>query len=78
MGESETDFDPMGRFSVIKGYSAQCGVSVITTEREDSDFDYLEVKVDYSTGNPELPSSFGGFSGGGLWQVPLEKNQKVK
>lgn len=38
----------------------------------------LEVQIDYKDPNPELPSSFGGCSGGGIWQVPLRKNEEGK
>jgi hypothetical protein len=73
VGESETDLPLQPGFTRIKGYQGLCGASTRPREHEDSGFDYLEVQVDYEPHNPELPWSFGGFSGGGVWQVPLRK-----
>ena len=73
-GESERDFQPNYGFSSIKGYKWLCGISGIKNEYNGSGYDYLEMAVEYSSCNPDLPNSFGGISGGGVWQVPLSKN----
>lgn len=36
-------------------------------------FDYVDLAYDRE-GRPEIPTSFGGISGSGLWQVPLVKS----
>lgn len=38
-------------------------------------FDYLELRVHYNVGQ-DIPSTFGGLSGGGLWQAKLRKSAK--
>ena len=73
IGESVTNLPLQPGFSKIKGYQALCGASSQPREYDKLDFDYLEIRVDYEPHNPELPWSFGGFSGGGVWQVPLRK-----
>ena len=61
--------------TVLKSYGALCGSSSISKEYAVGKFDYLEIKVDCSSANAEMPSSFGGLSGAGIWQMPLIKNQ---
>jgi hypothetical protein len=61
--------------TVLKSYGALCGSSSISKEYVANGYDYLEINVDCSSANPELPSSFGGLSGAGVWQMPLVKNQ---
>lgn len=73
-GEFEVDLAPDRGFAAIKGYQGLCGISGIKKEYVDSGYDYLEMSIEYSSDNPELPASFGGVSGGGVWQVPLSKN----
>ena len=36
-------------------------------------YDYVEMPV-IPVRNPDVPTSFGGMSGGGLWQIPLHRN----
>lgn len=72
--ETETDMEPTAGFGAVKGYQVLCGRSGVSKEYTQSGFDYLEMTVDYETGGPDLPPSFGGCSGGGVWQVLLRKN----
>ena len=37
------------------------------------DYDYFDFPVSYA-GRPAAPKSFGGMSGGGLWQIPLTRD----
>lgn len=37
------------------------------------DFDFVDLAF-YHEGRPDLPQSYGGLSGSGLWQVPIEKS----
>lgn len=41
---------------------------------EKNGFDYFDIVADLSTEN-ELPSSFGGMSGGGVWAIPWRTHQ---
>ncbi|MFH1321184.1 MAG: hypothetical protein ABII90_11095 [Bacteroidota bacterium] len=77
-GEWEIDLLTSSEFSSIKGYKALFGVSGISKEYEASGYDYLEMTINYNTFNPELPVSFGGVSGSGVWQVPLIKSNNDK
>lgn len=74
--ETEKDLGSKPGFDSIKGYKALCGISGVTKEYMDSSFDYLEMNVDYQTGIGDLPLHFGGCSGGGVWQVLLQKNDQ--
>jgi hypothetical protein len=66
---------PTDRYEgVIKSYGALCGSSGVSNEYSTGEYDYLEIKVDCSAANLEMPSSFGGLSGAGIWQIPLVKN----
>lgn len=40
------------------------------------DYDYFEVPIKYSV-HASIPISYGGASGGGLWQVPLERKRST-
>ena len=73
IGESKTTLPPQRNFARVIGYQGLCGRSTAPREYEVLDFDYLEVRVEYAPQNPDLPWSFGGCSGGGIWQVPMLK-----
>ena len=73
VGEWTTDFRPDRRFEGAIHFCGLCGPVVLAGRREEETFDYLSVEVRYDhayTG----PKSFGGCSGGSLWQAIL-KNQ---
>jgi hypothetical protein len=74
--ETEIDLGSKPGFDSIKGYQALCGISGVTKEYIDSGFDYLEMTVDYKTDIGRLPLHFGGCSGGGVWQVLLQKDDQ--
>jgi hypothetical protein len=59
-----------GRGQVVSlgGY---CGVGGPESEYETDGYDYLDMTVEYKEGE-NIPTSFGGISGGGLWQVKLK------
>jgi hypothetical protein len=75
IGESEQVRGSARGFDLVKGYQALCGIAANPEEYEQGGFDYVEMQVDYKQANAELPASFGGCSGGGIWQVPLRKNK---
>lgn len=76
IGESEQVRGPTRGFTALKSYIALCGTAANPKEYEEAGFDYLEMQVNYRRANPDLPESFGGCSGGGIWQVPMRKNEK--
>jgi hypothetical protein len=76
-GEFEVDMKPIRGFAAMKGYHGLCGISGIRKEYDESGFDYLEMSIEYDSFNTELPKSFGGVSGSGVWQVPLIKNSEA-
>jgi hypothetical protein len=75
IGESEQALGATRGFSSVKNYWGLCGTAANPEESEEDGFDYIEMHVDYSEPNPELPKSFGGCSGAGIWQVPMRKNK---
>lgn len=50
------------------------GYSCIGAAFKKDQFDYLDLAVDYNTAK-DVPESFAGVSGGGLWQVKLTHNR---
>lgn len=61
------------RYALVKGFynlSGAGGPEQITVV---GDHDYFDFPVSYG-GRSVAPKSFGGMSGGGLWQVPLMRN----
>ena len=71
-GEWTKDVAPEAGFAKVKGFRAIMGLGVVSKEYEQGDFDYLEFVAKYSAAY-EGPNQFGGFSGGGLWHVPLDE-----
>jgi hypothetical protein len=58
-------------YSSIKGFFILSGVGGPENQpAEREEYDYISLPVTYSK-EPGLPTSFGGMSGGGLWQVQL-------
>ena len=50
------------------------GLGIVSKEYLKDGFDYLEFAVDSGTKHYEGPTSFKGFSGGGLWHILADKN----
>lgn len=55
-------------------FGGMCYAAGADREFEKEGYDYIELEVEYKDG-ADLPSTFGGMSGGGLWQVPLRQNE---
>jgi len=47
--------------------------SVVVSARQRAGFDYVDLGF-YHQGRPDLPQSYGGVSGSGLWQAPLTRS----
>jgi hypothetical protein len=69
-GELTSERVPERGYARVKVFEGACGVGWVDREYYVEDFDYLEFEARYG-GLNEPPLSFGGFSGAGLWQVPL-------
>lgn len=69
-GELTAKKPPEAGFAHVKGFRGMCGAGGVKRQYSVGDFDYCDFEVGYG-GISEPPESFGGFSGGGLWQVPL-------
>lgn len=57
----------------LKGFKSNCFFGGVSRTYDIGKFDYLEIQARYDF-HPDLPESFGGISGGGVWQIPLVKN----
>jgi hypothetical protein len=68
VGEWTSDLSPKSGFARVKAFHAVAGAGVVVAERINAGFDYLDFEGKYNTAY-EGPDCFGGFSGGGLWQV---------
>src|SRR5260370_39695972 len=63
-------------FSVVKGFKGFAGFTSIERRSEYANYDLCDVVVDYSLAS-DVPKSFGGHSGGGLWHVVLTKDEET-
>lgn len=61
--------------SAALAVNSYCAFSTPNRESETGEFDYIELEVNYRVG-PHVPETFGGTSGGGLWQVLIHENEK--
>ncbi len=66
--ELTTDDKAEAGFLQMKSFRGLCGAGGANRVYGRCRYDYVESVVEYSDDN-ELPSTFGGISGGGLWQV---------
>jgi hypothetical protein len=73
-GELTSDEPPERGYARVKAFHGMVGVGWVKKEYRAGDFDYIDFEAHYG-GINEPPESFGGFSGGGLWQVPLIRNK---
>jgi hypothetical protein len=55
-----------------KFFHSICGMVAPNKEYSIKEYDYIEADIDGNA--PQIVSTFGGVSGGGLWQVPLRRN----
>jgi hypothetical protein len=69
--EQTTEEPPRLGFDSIKGFHGLCGFALFGKAFEKDDFDYLDFEVSCAK-EKSLPSSYGGASGGGVWQVELK------
>ena len=72
--EWTNDTKPERGYEKVKIFSGICGLGIVSSERRIDEFDYLDFETKYE-GAYEGPESYGGFSGGGLWQINVAKTQ---
>ena len=70
--EATTERGPDRGFGRIKAFEGACGAGWVGKQYREAGFEYLDFEVRYGCVNAP-PRSFGGFSGGGLWQVPIAR-----
>jgi hypothetical protein len=64
---------PEAGFDKVVSFQDFCGVGGIDRSYEKEGFDYLEMDIEFSE-ETGMPHSFGGMSGGGLWQVTISRS----
>ena len=60
---------------MVKGFYNYSGAGGPDQQVMKGKHDYFDFPVSFGA-RPLAPQSFGGMSGGGLWQVPLSKNDQ--
>jgi hypothetical protein len=70
--ERTSDAGPELGFEEVISFEGICGATGVDREYSYGGYDYIEVGVEYAQGL-DVPHTFGGVSGGGLWQVPFRK-----
>ena len=65
---------PSSRALEAKCFLNELGYTCIKREFTEGEFDYLEAEISYKP-ETKIPKDFGGFSGGGLWQIPISESQ---
>lgn len=77
--ECKKEIESIGCFDGVIKYEGDCLFGSIDKCYSSGEFDYIEMPADYQN---DVPISFGGLSGGGLWHIVLEQppqgNIKVK
>jgi len=69
--EFTVDEPSTGAFEVTKFFHGLCGAGGANRIYDEEGYDYIEVIVEYEE-EATLPTTFGGISGGGLWQVTIQ------
>lgn len=69
--EGSRELEPMRCFARARGAWGLCAIAGRPTEFQRDGFDYLDFNVPES--GKDIPSSLGGMSGAGLWQVRLRQ-----
>lgn len=67
----EKRFEPFKGFFMLALFGSISGAYTI------GKYDYCDIRVKRDC-SPIIPNSFGGISGGGLWQIPLAKSREGK
>ncbi len=68
--EYTKEIESIGCFDGVIKYEGNCLFGSIDKSYSSEEFDYIEMPADYQN---DVPESFGGVSGGGLWHIVLEQ-----
>ena len=74
-GEWTKDLPPEQHYSRVKQFRGCAGLGIVTAAYAVGDYDILDFEAKHISGY-QGPKSFGGFSGGGLWEVLLDKKDE--
>jgi hypothetical protein len=74
-GELTSEKPPERAYTRVKEFRGIIGFGWVKREYNSGDFDCFDFEARYG-GINQPPNNFGGFSGGGLWQVPLFRNEE--
>jgi hypothetical protein len=77
LGEGTERLPPFRGFTNVFGHWGMCAVAASPIEEVRDGFDYLGLRVHYNEGQ-DIPGTFGGMSGGGLWQAKIRKGLDTK
>src|SRR3990172_1041210 len=72
--ELTSEAPPERGYERVKVFRGMCGAGIIGSECRKDEFDYLEFEAKYNE-NYEGPQSYKGYSGGGLWQLIIDKSK---
>jgi hypothetical protein len=72
--ELTSEIPPERGYERVKVFRGICGAGIIGREYRKDGFDYLEFEAKYNE-NYEGPQSYKGYSGGGLWQLIIDKSK---
>lgn len=72
--EYTKEIESIGCFDGVMKYEGNCLFGSVEKTYSSGDFDYIEMPADYKN---DVPVSFGGVSGGGLWHIVLEQPQQA-
>lgn len=66
--------EPSHGFSEVWAFPGLVGITGVEERHQRDDFDYFDTYADYAGGN-DIPKSFKGESGGGLWRIPISREK---
>lgn len=67
---------PTSNFEALLVLRNLIGFGAVDKWFEKNNFDYFDMIADYSV-EEDLPDSFGGISGGGLWAIPFNMDREI-
>ena len=74
IGNRTTEEESDKGFERVIGVHGYCGASGIEQSFSADEYDYLDVGIEYHS-DDDIPKTFSGMSGGGIWLVPLVKDE---
>lgn len=72
--EFNTQEPAEGGYTNMVGLHSACSATAAAREIVEDEHDYIDVEVEYDKGF-DIPRTFGGYSGGGIWQVTIRESK---